>query len=507
VTASHYSLSNVRKAIFHFVVGRGASAGASVASVILLARNMDTAAYAGYIAVTSLIMLVAMFSKLGLERAATRFIPEARMHRGASELLSFVWKLACLRLAIMLAFAVGLILLWPWVTRLFSRAIALPVIPWSVPLFLVATTIFSLFSSILQALLEQKTLTRLILVQSVGRLGLIAFFLVVHGHVTLDQSLWVMAVPELVAAGGTAMVTLVMLQRNRTPNAEPQGAWPNWREVWHIAVHSYGFNILAMLPQGSFMRTLIAATFPPHITAAYGFFSTLMDRIRSYLPMQFMYNLIEPVMVASYLANPDLQALARRSHIIFKANVLLLLSALILAFIAGEPLFNLLTDGKYGAEYWMLSLLLVQVTIGSHILALQLFFNTLKATHLLSISGLGALAVMAVGVWLSYLDPSRYWLLACPILYEVAMNAIALYLAEKKGISYALPMAHYLKLGLLSLGLILAAKITLVQMAADVQNQLFIGLTAVGLFYVLSFKLGAITQNEVDMVKCLAVRK
>lgn len=507
MTASHYSLSNVRKAIFHFVVGRGASAVAGVASVVLLARNMDTPAYAGYIAVTSLILLVSMFANLGLERAATRFVPEARMHRGASELLSFVWKLACLRLAIVLVFAGGLILLWPSVTRLFSRAIALPVIPWSVPIFLVATTTFSLFSSILQALLEQKTLTRLILVQSGGRLALIVFFVALHGQVTLYQSLWVMAAPELVAAAGTAMVTLVILRRHRTASAQRQGAWPNWREVWHIAVHSYGFNILAMLPQGSFMRTLIAATFPPHITAAYGFFSTLMDRIRSYLPMQFMYNLIEPVMVASYLANPDPQALARRSHIILKANVLLLLSALILVFIAGEPLINLLTDGKYGAEYWMLSLLLVQVTIGSHVLALQLFFNTLKATQLLSMSGLGALAVMAVGVWLSYLDPSRYWLLACPILYEVAMNAIAIYLAEKKGIAYALPMGNYIKLGLLSLGLILAAKIPLVWMAADMRNQFLMGLAAVGLFYVLSFKVGAITQNEVEMVKRLVVRK
>jgi len=478
-----------------------------MASVILLARNMNTTDYAGYIAVTSLIMLVAMFSNLGLERASARFVPEARMHRDAREILSFVSKLALLRLAIALIFAAGLFLLWPGVTQLFSHSIALPVIPWSVPLFLVATTIFAFFSSVLQSLLEQKLQTRLLLIQTIGRLVLIMALLSIYGQITLDQSLWIMAAPEAVSAIVMAIATFVVLGKISTPHTQDSRPWPDWREVWHIAVHSYGFNVMATLPQGYFMRTLIAATFPAHVTAAYGFFSTLMDRIRTYLPMQFMYNLIEPVMVASYLTNPDPHALARRSHAIYKANVLLLLSALILVVIAGEPMIDLLTSGKYGAEYWMLILLLVQVTIGSNVLALQLFFNTLKATQLLSISGLGALAVMAVGVWLSYLDPSRYWLLTCPILYEVAMNAIALYLAKKKGIAYALPMGNYLKLGLLCLGLVVAAKVPLDRMAGGLQIQVLMGMAAVGLFFVLSFRLGAITQNEITMVKRLAGRK
>lgn len=476
-------------------------------SVVLLARNMETADYAGYIAVTSLILLVAMFSNLGLERAATRFVPEARILRDSSELRSFISKLAWLRVVIALVFAAGLILLWPWVTRLFSRVIALPVIPWSVPLLLVATTAFSFFSSVLQALLEQKILTRLMLIQSGGRLLLIVLFSLLGGRISLDQSLWVMAAPELAAALGAVMVTFTILRRPHSTNAQTQEAWPNWREVWHIAGHSYGFNVLATLPQGYFMRMLIAATFPPHVTAAYGFFSTLMDRMRAYLPMQFMYNLIEPVMVASYLASPDHLALARRSNVIYKANVLLLLSALILVLIAGEPLVNLLTHGKYGPEYWMLALLLLQVTIGSHVLALQLFFNTLKATQLLSISGLGSLAVMALGVWLSYLDPSRYWLLACPILYEVAMNVIALHLADKKGITYRVPVGNYIKLGLLCIGLVLAAKIPLESAGGNLQIELAVGITVVGVFLALSFKLGAITQNELAMVKHLAGKK
>jgi len=477
-------------------------------SVVLLARNMETADYAGYIAVTSLILLVAMFLNLGLERAATRFVPEARIHRDSSELRSFISKLAWLRVVIALVFAAGLILLWPWVTRLFSRVIALPVIPWSVPLFLVATTAFSFFSSVLQALLEQKILTRLMLIQSGGRLLLIALFLLLGSRISLDQSLWVMAAPELIAAVGAAMMTFAILRRPYSASVlAQQGGWPDWREVWHIAGHSYGFNVLATLPQGYFMRTLIAATFPPHVTAAYGFFSTLMDRMRTYLPMQFMYNLIEPVMVASYLASPDSLALARRSNVIYKANVLLLLSALILVLIAGEPLVNLLTHGKYGPEYWMLALLLLQVTIGSHVLALQLFFNTLKATQLLSISGLGSLAVMVLGVWLSYLDPSRYWLLACPILYEVAMNVIALHLADKKGITYRVPVGNYIKLGLLCIGLVLAAKIPLESAGGNLQIELAVGVAVVGVFLALSFKLGAITQNELAMVKKLAGRK
>ncbi len=480
---------------------------AALASVVLLAKYMNTVDYAGYIAMTSLVMLVASMSSLGLERASARFVPEGRIHRDPWELLSFVRKLAFLRITIVLITASVLSLLWPWISKVFSQAIVQPVIPWQVPLFLIATAIFAYFSGVLQSLLEQKILTRLIIIQTVGRLVLIVVLLSLHDKITLEQSLWVMAIPELVAAVSTALVTFLILRKNSMATVQARGRWPEWREVWHIAFHSYGFNVLAALPQGYFMRLIIAATFPVHITAAYGFFSMLADRLRAYLPMRFMYNLLEPVMIANYLANQDPHELARRSQGVYKANVLLLLSALILVVILGEPLAALLTGGKYVAEYWMLALLLVQLTIASHVLALQLFFNTLKATHLLSLSGLGAVIVMVIGLGLSYLDPSRYWLLACPVLYEVAMNVIALYLARKKGITYALQKGSFLKMGLLCLGLTLATKIVLYQLGGGVQVQVLMSLATVGLFLGLTFKLGAITKNEIAMVKRLVGRK
>jgi pyruvyl transferase EpsO len=505
--STHYSLANAQKAIFHFVLGRGASALAGVVGVVLLARHMHRVDYAGYIAITSLLMLVMMLSSLGLERATARFVPEGVMHRQAKELFSFVWKLACLRLTITFIAMSIQILFWPLITNLFSHHTILPAVPWAVPLFLVATTVFSYFSGILQSLFEQKLLTRFIFIQSAGRLGMILVLLTADDFITLDQSLWVMAAPELVAAIATATATLLILRKRSTPDLQVNGQWPDWREVRHISVHSYGFNLLAMLPQGYFMRLLVAATLPAYATAAYGFFSTLVDRIRIYLPMQFMYSLIEPVLIASYLDKKDTRALAQKLNAIYKANVLLLLAALITVAILGEPLVNFLMKARYGEYYWMAALLLVQVTIGSHVLALQLFFNTLKATHLLNIAGLGALVVMAVAVGLSYLDPARYWLLACPILYELAMNGIALYLARKNGIAYAFPVGGYLKLGVLCLGLVLSAKLWLFQFGGSLSTQVFVTIAMLGMFIVLSFKLGAITQNEIAMAKRLLSRK
>jgi O-antigen/teichoic acid export membrane protein len=506
-TSSHYSLANTRKAICHFVLGRGASALAGVAGVVLLARHMHRVDYAGYIAVTSLLMLMAMVSSLGLERATARFVPEGLEHRHAKELFSFVGKLACLRFAIALLAVCILVLAWPLIISLFSEHTTLPAMPWSVPVFLVATTVFAFFSGILQSLLEQKLLTRFILTQSGGRLLIIVGLLSNDAFITLDQSLWVMAVPELVVAVAIAVVTLSILRKRSTPAMHLHGQWPDWREVWHISIHTYSFNMLAMLPQGYFMRLLVAAILPAYVTAAYGFFSTLVDRIRIYLPIQFMYSLIEPVLIANYLHNKDTRALTLKLHAIYKANVIVLLPAIIVIAIMGEPIISFLMKSRYGEYSWMLVLLLVQVTIAGHVLALQLFFNTLKATHLLNIAGFGALAIMAVGLGLTYLDPTHYWLLICPILYEVAMNAIALYLARKKGIAYAFPTGNYLRLGLFCLIPLLAAKLLLFQFGAGLQSQMLASVAMVGLFFALSFKLGAITQNEIAMVKRLATKK
>lgn len=473
---SPYGLRNVRSAIGHYLLGRGAGAIAGLASAVLLVRHMPLTAYAGYTAVMGLAGIASMLVSLGLDRVATRYVPEARLGNCPALLRVLVWRLAAVRLLAAAALCTCLALAWPWVVRWFDF-VTLQSMPLALAVYFLAAATSGLMATALQALVRQRLLTRISVLQWGGRLAWIAWIVAYGTDLGLQQVLWIMALPELAAAAvlSVAVDSALRLVPSAGEARDRMHRWPDWREVRHLAKHSYSFNVLASLPQGYFMRTLVAATLPVETVAAFGFFSNLVDRLRMYLPMQLMYNLIEPVMVARYLQSGDSDALNRNAQLALKINVIVLAFALIVLVIGGTQIIGALTNGRFVDEVWIVILLVFQLISGSQVLTMQLVLNVFKANRILTRAGLYALVVMLLFLAGCLFTGYPILILFGPLLYSAMVNSIARLTMRREAVPYQARLQNSAAIVLLAAIVSLA-----VRLATDQLNGMsFLGAAAV----------------------------
>ncbi|MDP2229629.1 lipopolysaccharide biosynthesis protein [Methylotenera sp.] len=406
----------------HYLMGRGAAGIAGFISIILLVRYMDVHNYAAYTALTGLAALCCVLASLGIERVISRYVPEGRLYHSVAELSRFIWLTSAIRLLAGLIVTLVLYALWPTVDgflavyefKIFSIALAC---------FIVAEVMFQHFSSVLQALVMQKTLTRLLIIQWSGRLILIAAVVAMKSVISWEDALWIFAIPEMLGIIGF----IVVIKRHLLGLSDPaySGAagenWPNWEKATEVGLHNYGFTLLAAPPQGYFMKLLTAVYLPVEIVAAYGFFISVAEKTRQYIPLHFFYGLLEPMIIASYLKDRDFFLLSQRCQLLYKSNLLLLVPAIAWVAVAGDPIVDVMTGGKFQGLSWILILVMVQLTIGSHVVLLQLILNSLEKSKLLITASMVALPVLLLAMAVA-INTSPIWLLSAPILFSLAMN-------------------------------------------------------------------------------------
>lgn len=510
--SSPYSRANVRRGIGHYVLGRSLSAMAGLATIILLVRHMDTPSYAAYTAMLGLCILFSMLASFGMERALARFIPEGLMHRPVVQLANFLLFVCSARLGLTLLLIAALWLGWPVLTPHFQGLPVAAELPGALAVLLVTSTMFQLLSAIMQALVLQKQLTQVMVVQWGGRLLLILALLSSSTRITLEQALWLMALPD-----GVGAVLLIWIAgnylRRRAAAPDTQAitcdgrAWPSWRAVARLALNNYGYNLLAALPQGSTMILLAAAFLAAPFIAAYGFYINLLERFRQYLPLQFMLNLAEPVLIAGYVGSGDFQKLCSNGRLLYKFNLLLLLPAMAwLGAISGE-LTGLLTGGRHAEHGWILPVLVLQLAIGSHATILQIVINAVGRSSILAFSGCAALAAMGIAVFAVLASGQFSWLLVTPLVYEIVNNLTALALLRRGQMRYDPQWRFHCKAVLATAFSGFAAMQAATLATSSLGAVMLAGIAAFGVFALTAFFLRPAEAGEFQTLRDLLKRR
>jgi O-antigen/teichoic acid export membrane protein len=464
MNASPYSRENVRKGIVHYLFGRGMSAAAGFFTIILLVRHMDVPGYAAYTAILGLTMIAGMLAGLGMERALTRYIPEGVMHHSGQALARFIWITSAVRFLVMVALIATLYLVWPIVVANFTGLNVTSGFPLALAFLMMNTAMFQLFSAVMQALVQQKTLTRVLVVQWGGRLALILLLVANYNQITLNQALWLMALPDgigMLILIGVIQKYLGSLDRLNGPGQISGAPWPSWPRVRRLALDNYGYNLLAALPQSSSMIILAAAFLAAPFVAAYGFYISLLDRLKQYLPLQFMLNIAEPVLIAGYIKEQDFDRLCHHSRLLYKFNLLLILPGLAWIAAIASPLTALLTGGKFAEYAWIFPVLILQIALGSHATIVQIIINAVGKSEILMRSGCFALAAMVAVTGIILASGQYEYLVAAPLAYELANNLVAIIGLGGRGFRYDPQMSFHWKLvaatGLAYIGAVWAA--------------------------------------------------
>jgi O-antigen/teichoic acid export membrane protein len=424
--ASPYSRQNVRAGIFHYLFGRGMSGLAGLASVVLLARSMDVQNYAGYTALTGLITMLSMFSGLGMERAVARYVPEGRILHSAKQLKGFIWKVSIFRLLAATTVTVALYALWPMVMQLLANSLHMDYFPWSLACFLLANVTFDHFSCVMQALVLQKTLTRILVIQWGGRLLLIGVLYYINGAIILDQAIWIMAIPETIGCIILFLVTrnyLINLTHTQILASDNGQSWPCWSRVMNMAFHNYGYNLLVSVPQGYFMRILAAALLPVSFVAAYGLFLSIIERIRQYLPVQLMYGMMEPILISRFIKNRDFTQLNYYINIMLDINMYCIISILSVFALFHEYIISLISHNNYTQYDWILIVLFFQLAWGTHSILLQLVSNSVGKGYLILFPAIASLVIVIIYL-IVIIDISKEYIVVAPLLFSICNNIL-----------------------------------------------------------------------------------
>jgi O-antigen/teichoic acid export membrane protein len=498
-----YNQENLRHGAFHYLMGRGAAGAAGFLTVLLLVRFMDLHNYAAYTALSGIAAMCGVLAGLGMERVVSRYVPDARLHHSVADLSRFIWITSAVRLLAALLVVALLFAFWPLVDQ-FLAVTEFKGFSVGLACFISAETMFQHFSSVLQSLVMQKTLTRLLVIQWAGRLLLIAAVVFIKSGIDWHDALWIFAIPELL---GVIAFVVVIKQHLHNLHAEhnelSSGRWPQWGQVARIGLHNFGFTLLAAPPQGYFMKVLTAAYLPVEVVAAYGFFLSVAEKARQYIPLHFFYGLLEPMMIAGYLKDRDFSALSYRCQLLYKSNLLLMVPAIAWVAVAGDPIVGLMTGGKFQGLSWILVLVMVQLTIGSHVVLLQLLLNSLEKSKILFTASLVALPGLLLAMAVSIVT-SPIWLLCTPIVFSLVMNLYIVFHLARSRHPYK---PSWKMLGSVSVsGLVAFATVKLLSMAGPLStSSLVTAITA--LFGVMTAYLlviwvsKAIDKSEIGLIK------
>lgn len=515
---SPYSKASVKQGLVHFLLGRGLAGVAGLVTVILMARYMQIQQYASFTALTGIIALAGILASLGLERAISRYVPELSLSPQPQALAQFIVQLSCIRLTASLLIVTALFVFWQPVVTLFN-AVQLPNFPLALACFVLAEALFQHFSCILQALLQQKALTQILVIQWAGRLLMLVWAVAPDHGLNLDEALWMMALPEMLGVVAFVLMLSHYLAKrsqplNSQPNAEHSAQHhlasptplPSWRAIVRMSLNNYGFTLLAAPPQGYFMKMIAAIFLPTHMVAAYGFFISIAEKARQYIPLHFFYNLIEPVLVAQYLTHQDFAKLTRYCQWLYKSNVLLLIPAIAWIAVSGTQVVGLMTAGKFQQELWILLLVMVQLTIGSHIVLLQLMLNSVGKSQLLLQAGAEALIGMLL-FWAAVTSIAPALLLTGPLVFSLICNIVIIRKLNNSGLAYGLPwsmLTAVLAAGCLAYVLAFAVSTALITAISHAILSATVSFTVIAMAYWLALALfKVIRAEEWDFLKSI----
>ena len=432
----HFGLNSIRQSLKYFLFGKASNAILSTTILFSLAALMEQTEYAAFVSWQALIMLIGMISTLGIQAVMHRFLPELR-----TEGNPLVYKLLTsgVSLRFLLAILIMVILIFnlPYLVSLLN-------IPNEDELLAIFLLIGALrltglsLSQACDALLWQRLTQSGLVATNVFRVA--AIFIV---HYTVGITLTNIVLIEF-CAEALLLCALIYGARKKwifdsaqepqttieTATAESSVAqapgWPqNRKRVVRYGATKYLVSLSRVLC-GSAPNRLLAAQFSSNREIAiFGFADSIMRLGMRFMPAILMIGFIRPVFISRFTTGSGFSSLVKMSNLIFRINLALLVILMVGVLVLGEPVFNLLTNDKYGHAYLLVcGFLLVLVFEGlRQILELLIEVTELNKISIYSNLVQSASLVIAVplfyfiGLWSIVVANIIGALLACTVCF------------------------------------------------------------------------------------------
>jgi O-antigen/teichoic acid export membrane protein len=419
-----FGQARIRKGLRHFLVGKGVSACAGFAAMVLVVRALPVPEFAAYSVLVALVEVFTALSGMGLSHVILRYVPELYSLNRLPSLRTLVGMALGLRsLVLLMALLIAFFAASP-LAVLIGLHDMLP----AVKLFFLVVGLRStshFLSQILESTLHQGYSQLGFALAAIGRcLGML--WLLHIGAVSLINVIALEAACDLLAclvlSFGLAKVLYLTPAALPTQQRADRVARLARGPIARFAATAY-LQHLATLPFGGNTNRLVGgAMFGDRQMASFGFALSLYDYAKRYLPTQLLIGMIRPIVVARFTQSRSFSSVATLCEQSFQVNLLVLLGGMVLLAVGGPELLGKMSAGKYGTESAILLMaLLVVLILETQRLVLEVLAQTVERYDLMIASNLLLSSSVLLGIFLYPV----FGVLAFP-----GANALALVLAN-----------------------------------------------------------------------------
>lgn len=361
-----YHAARVARQAKWFTLSKMGIAVIALLTQFVLVRYLSVNDYAGYTTFFSAIPVLVFFTMYGLDRVVYRFMPPLRTGQRWREMAWFMTGMLVLRqLTILLLIALCWWGIKPYaLEQLFSQLAGIASACLVFSLALGCTDTFPVYCN---ALGQQGKQSLVSMLTTCARMLLIVFF-VWQGELDLLQITWIVAGTECLLA----VLLLVILLReiwllrkavrlqNEPVTSEKLAFGFTLRSLAKDSLSTQMAYSLSLPFRGIFLRLIVASIAPPIVVASFGFFQTMADRAYQFMPMFLMKGMLEPSLANDYAQRKDYSRIRLTVSLLLRINAVLLAAGLTLLIGCGQPVIDLLTNGRYGGEVVLACLIVGQ---------------------------------------------------------------------------------------------------------------------------------------------------
>jgi len=407
MSANPYTLPALRRGAGAFVQGRALAGLLNLAVALALVRHMEVAQYAVYVTMGGLVVLLSELGGFGVQHVTGRYVPAMRIAAAPAAFRRFVWQLVACGFAGAVVIA---LLQWAGavpVARLFNATHA-PEAVVANAAFALAYTMTQRLIHIHEALLAQDAVRLGIAIEWIPKFGILVAWIALHGEASAAEALLIQA--GTAGAGACALairlaVTLRTSTAARTTSAAPITRPPDLRTLAGFALQNYAHTVLLMPAESFGLRLLAASALGAPQMAAFGFFQSLANALRRYLPVHFLLVTAETMLVARYTETRDFMRLNATANLLLKVQFSVIAGLIGWLAVTAAAVTTLLTGGRYADLAWLLPVVLLEPMLEAQWYLLRTACNAIERPVVLVRAALAALvpfgaiaALLALGI-------------------------------------------------------------------------------------------------------------
>lgn len=435
----HYGIAALKRSFVHFVLGKGVVASSAFIVLLLIIRKLSVAEFAVYTSLHATVRIIGLVSSCGVNSVLHRYLPELRTHDNNRAMYKLLVYIIALRALLYAVLALALLFFVDYLSSAFKLGDWSWLLPWY---FLVgflrinATFIVMALESLLWQREAQYSVAIGGLVKLVSVVGVVML-----GDLTLGTFVAIECIAEFTSLGLLLASLALRWKRDEERDLGDSATIAKDRQRYiRFGLWSYMQNLTSILYGSAPNRLFVSYFLATEYIAIFGVVDRFIDFVQRYRPARLFVGLIRPVFMSRFSRDNNFNHLVAMANFLYRVDLMILVLPMVLFSVAGEPLFDWITAGKYAhVTPIFLGFYLVLLIHSLHII-MDILVKAIEHTRIYTFSNLVLSASIVIAIPL--IPHINLWsIVVANISGLIASLMIIVAYIKKQGYTYAFDWA------------------------------------------------------------------